>query len=247
MSQKKKSKEREEDFKKSQVGELILQRQALEENLRHLSDEVETLSHKNQRLLKDLKVKDFYQQYNQLREELETIQKAHATLISTLQPDKFAKKSIRDPNQLSKQTPNHSHSTDQPKRLLDSQRQYHGDHHGYHNQSQQRQNSSSGSSVDAILKFFSCNGCGIGPNSTGLNHASNFNINHSIIDRSNYQYQYMGPVVGLDGKGSNEELDLKQINFLYQKSVPPSRSRSKNTSQFMPSSSNSSHPNHQLK
>ena len=40
----KKMREREEDMKKSEVGELILQKQALEENLRLLSEEVETVS-----------------------------------------------------------------------------------------------------------------------------------------------------------------------------------------------------------
>lgn len=60
INQKKKMKEREEDMKKSQVGELVLQRQALEENLRYLSEEVEALSTKNERLLKDLQQRDFY-------------------------------------------------------------------------------------------------------------------------------------------------------------------------------------------
>ena len=48
---KRKVKEREEDFKKSEVGELILQKSALEENLKLLSEEVETLSATNERLL----------------------------------------------------------------------------------------------------------------------------------------------------------------------------------------------------
>lgn len=63
-------KEREVDLKNSQVGELILQRQALEENLRYLSEEVEALSSKNERLLNDLKIKDYYKSYNQTVEEV---------------------------------------------------------------------------------------------------------------------------------------------------------------------------------
>ena len=60
----KRVKEREE-FLKRQGGVndselLILQRQALEENLRLLSEEVEQLSQNNARLLKDLKNRDFY-------------------------------------------------------------------------------------------------------------------------------------------------------------------------------------------
>jgi hypothetical protein len=42
----------------------LLQRQALEENLKMLSDEVESLSQTNSRLLKDLKQRDYYTQYN---------------------------------------------------------------------------------------------------------------------------------------------------------------------------------------
>lgn len=63
-------KEREDDLKKSSTGELILQKQALEENLRLLSEEVETLSAKNERLLNDLKKNDFYQSYNAVVEEV---------------------------------------------------------------------------------------------------------------------------------------------------------------------------------
>ena len=67
---KRKVKEREEDFRKCEAGELILQKQALEENLRLLSEEVETLSTKNERLLADLRKKDFYEAYNNVIEEV---------------------------------------------------------------------------------------------------------------------------------------------------------------------------------
>lgn len=70
MSLKKAMKEREVDLKKCEVGELVLQKQALEENLRLLSEEVETISTKNERLLSDLNKRDFYQNYNQALEEL---------------------------------------------------------------------------------------------------------------------------------------------------------------------------------
>ncbi len=63
-------KEREEDIKKVQVGELILQKQSLEENLKMLSEEVEAVSQKNERLLIDLKNRDFYKQYNLVVEEV---------------------------------------------------------------------------------------------------------------------------------------------------------------------------------
>ena len=62
------AREREELLKRSDPGLielLILQRQALEENLKLLSDEVESLSHCNSRMLKELKVREFYPEYNQ--------------------------------------------------------------------------------------------------------------------------------------------------------------------------------------
>jgi len=63
-------KEREEDIKKSQLGELVIQKQALEQNLRLLSDEVETLSSKNERLLSDLRQREFFDSYNSVLEEV---------------------------------------------------------------------------------------------------------------------------------------------------------------------------------
>jgi hypothetical protein len=42
----------------------------LEENLKHLLEEVETLSSKNERLFHDLKIRDFYHQYNDTKEEV---------------------------------------------------------------------------------------------------------------------------------------------------------------------------------
>jgi hypothetical protein len=53
-------KDREIDLKKSDKGVLAMQKQQLEENLKMLSEEVEMLSAKNERLLKDLRTQDFY-------------------------------------------------------------------------------------------------------------------------------------------------------------------------------------------
>lgn len=49
---------------------LLLQRQGLEENLRLLSEEVESLSLTNSRLLNELKTKNFYIQYNAVVQEV---------------------------------------------------------------------------------------------------------------------------------------------------------------------------------
>ena len=48
----------------------MLQKQALEENLKLLSEEVETLSTKNERLLHNLKKQDFFESYNSVLEEV---------------------------------------------------------------------------------------------------------------------------------------------------------------------------------
>lgn len=57
---------------------LLLQRQALEDNLKLLSDEVESLSQSNSQLLRDLKAKDpFYSQYSQAMNELNKLKAAH--------------------------------------------------------------------------------------------------------------------------------------------------------------------------
>lgn len=60
----------------------MLQSQALEENLRLLSDEVESLSQNNSRLLKDLKQREFYSQYSQAMNELNNLKMAHTALIN---------------------------------------------------------------------------------------------------------------------------------------------------------------------
>ncbi len=64
INMQKRVKDREEFLKRQGGGNdselLMLQRQALEENLRLLSEEVEQLSQNNARLLKDLKNRDFY-------------------------------------------------------------------------------------------------------------------------------------------------------------------------------------------
>ena len=70
MSLQRKLKDRELDMQKTDKGYLILEKQQLENNVKLLSEEVEMLSSKNERLLKDLKTKDFFQTYNSVLEEV---------------------------------------------------------------------------------------------------------------------------------------------------------------------------------
>ncbi|CDW78716.1 UNKNOWN [Stylonychia lemnae] len=220
MNQKKKMKEREEDMKKMDVGELILQRQALEENLRYLSEEVEALSQKNQRLLKDLKVKDFYQSYNQISDELK---RAHSILISTLQPDgKLPKKSIRD------QKSPLSNPNDQAYISQSNQISYRTPSAHHHTQSQ------NDSKLDSLFSFISCQGCGVGDKgNAGVNYNSNFAINQPLFFDNARSSYYNG-----DRNLNKGNLELRNfddssqqsINFLLQKSpANQSRSRGKNS------------------
>jgi hypothetical protein len=64
-------KQNEEEMKQtSENGTLILQKSSLEYTLKSLSEEVEVLSKKNERLLKDLTKKEYYNEYYQVRNEV---------------------------------------------------------------------------------------------------------------------------------------------------------------------------------
>jgi len=73
LNLKRKLKDREIDLRKTEKGMLIIEKQQLEENIKLLSEEVEMLSVKNERLLKDLRTKDFYQTYNSVLEEVSNL------------------------------------------------------------------------------------------------------------------------------------------------------------------------------
>ena len=78
-------------LQEAQVGQLLTQKTALEQTLKALTEEVECLSVKNQRLISDLRHKDFFDCYNKTIEELEELRKAHAALIETscVRPQNF--------------------------------------------------------------------------------------------------------------------------------------------------------------
>jgi len=60
-------------------------KQALQTTVKALSNEVESLSMMNERLLNDLQCWDFYEQYSQVMEELTKLKAGHLMLINMIQ------------------------------------------------------------------------------------------------------------------------------------------------------------------
>jgi hypothetical protein len=59
--------QREDELKNGgDVQKLILEKSQLEQTLVSLSEEVEVISQKNEKLLRDLQKKDYYKEYHQL-------------------------------------------------------------------------------------------------------------------------------------------------------------------------------------
>ncbi len=76
----------EEDMKEqSDVGTLIIQKATLEKTLQALTEEVEVLSRTNDQLLGDLNKRQYFNEYNESRQELAKMQEAHKALINTVQ------------------------------------------------------------------------------------------------------------------------------------------------------------------
>lgn len=70
---KKQTQQKEEDIKKGgDLYKTILEKNQLEQTLMTLSEEVEVMSKQNERLLKDLQRKDFYQQYYEISNEVKS-------------------------------------------------------------------------------------------------------------------------------------------------------------------------------
>lgn len=70
-----------------------------------LSEEVETLSTKNERLLSDLKTKEFFDSYNAVLEELQELKRSHAHLIQTMAIEPKGSKSRTSTRRVSVQMP----------------------------------------------------------------------------------------------------------------------------------------------
>lgn len=70
---------------------LLKEKQALEQTLMNLTEEVETLSKRNEEFLKELKAKhDFYGPYKECQDELRKLREAHALLISMIQSQQLS-------------------------------------------------------------------------------------------------------------------------------------------------------------
>ena len=97
-----KLKEREEYAKiqtEDKTEVLVMQRQALEDNLKVLTDEVEELSQSNERMLKDLKQREFFQQYQNAMQELRKMKRVQQDFINmSINSDPIMPYNNREPN-----------------------------------------------------------------------------------------------------------------------------------------------------
>lgn len=75
---------REDDFKYSNIKQLIDEKNSLQSTVKALTNEVEELSITNERFLSELQVKDFYSEYKQTMEELQKLKNAHMMLINMI-------------------------------------------------------------------------------------------------------------------------------------------------------------------
>jgi hypothetical protein len=73
------------DIKDKEKVALIEEKNSLERTLISLSEEVEFLSQKNEKFLKELHKKDFYEEYRSVNEELSQLQKSHVSLIDLIE------------------------------------------------------------------------------------------------------------------------------------------------------------------
>ena len=70
---------------------LLREKQALEQTLMNLTEEVESLSKRNEEFLRELKAKhDFYAPYKDQQDELRKLREAHALLISMIQSQQLS-------------------------------------------------------------------------------------------------------------------------------------------------------------
>eukprot|EP00347_Sterkiella_histriomuscorum_P015660 403356180 len=74
----------EESKRAGDIQSIMTQKNQLEQTLITLTEEVELLSSKNEKLLRDLCIKDFHQKYYESQLELEKLKQAHEALISTI-------------------------------------------------------------------------------------------------------------------------------------------------------------------
>ena len=75
----------QEDYRDKERSDLIQEKSSLEMTLKSLSEEVETLSTKNEEFLSQLRKRDFFQEYQNASNELNSLRDAHMMLINMIE------------------------------------------------------------------------------------------------------------------------------------------------------------------
>lgn len=77
------------DYKDKSKQQLVEEKLALQNTIITLTDEIESLSVKNEEFLSCLQNKDFYREYQTVKDELKTLKSAHAILINMIKDEEL--------------------------------------------------------------------------------------------------------------------------------------------------------------
>jgi hypothetical protein len=77
------------DYKDKSKQQLVEEKLALQNTIITLTDEIESLSVKNEEFLSCLQNKDFYKEYQTVKDELKTLKSAHAILINMIKDEEL--------------------------------------------------------------------------------------------------------------------------------------------------------------
>jgi heme oxygenase len=75
------------DYKDRSKQQLVEEKLSLQSTIVSLTDEIESLSVKNEEFLTNRNQKDFYHEYQKVKEELQTLKNAHAILINMIKDE----------------------------------------------------------------------------------------------------------------------------------------------------------------
>lgn len=85
----KETKDKEIDYNETDKLQLVEDKISLQNTVCTLTDEIESLSVKNEEFLQRLKINDFYYEYEKVWEELKNLKDAHALLINMIKDDEI--------------------------------------------------------------------------------------------------------------------------------------------------------------
>lgn len=77
------------DYKDKSKQQLVEEKLTLQNTIITLTDEIESLSVKNEEFLSCLHNKDFYREYQSVKDELKTLKNAHAILINMIKDEEL--------------------------------------------------------------------------------------------------------------------------------------------------------------